>query len=90
MSGRWGVRVDARMLVGPDTTRVLIDATPSIARSGLSGFIEAGTNPAVVFSNDPSTGRRSTLSGPALQAFEVFKGGLQSRILLTVGVFRRF
>lgn len=90
ISSRWGLRLDVRMLIGPDSTRMLVDATPSIARSGPSGFVEAGTNPAVVFSNDPSTGRRSTLSGPALQGFEVFKGGLQSRTLVTVGVFTKF
>jgi hypothetical protein len=90
MSSRWGLRVDARMLIGPDTTRVLVDATPSTARSGPSGFVESFTNPAIQFSNDPSTGRRSTLSGPALQGLEVFKGGLQTRTLLTVGIVRRW
>jgi hypothetical protein len=90
LSDRWGVRVDGRMLLGPDSTRLLIDATPSSARSGPSGFVESFTNPAIQFSNDPSTGRRSTLSGPALQEFDVFSGGLQTRTLVTVGVFRRF
>ena len=90
LSCRWGFRVDARVLAGPDTTRVLLDATPVSARNGPSGFIESYSNPGVQFSNDPSTGRRSTLSGPALQAFEVFAGGLQTRTLLTVGIVRRF
>jgi hypothetical protein len=90
LSDRWGVRVDGRMLLGPDATRIVIDASPSTARTGPSGFIESFTNPAVQFSNDPSTGRRSTLSAPALQDFEVFSGGLQTRTLLTIGVFRRF
>jgi len=90
LSARWGLRVDARMLLGPDTTRVLIDATPSSARTGPSGFIESFTNPAVQFSNDPSTGRRSSLSAPALQDVEVFKGGLQTRTLVTFGICRRF
>ena len=90
MSSRWGLRVDARMLMGPDTTRVRIDAMPSTTRTGPSGFVESFTNPAVQFSNDPSTGRRSTLSGPALQGVEVFKGGLQTRTLVTIGIVRRF
>jgi hypothetical protein len=89
-SGRWGIRADARMLIGPDTTRVLIDAAPSMARTGPSGFIESFTNPAVQFSNDPSTGRRSSLSAPALQGVEVFKGSVQTRTLVTVGILRRF
>jgi hypothetical protein len=90
LSDRWGVRVDGRMLLGPDATRIVIDASPSAARTGPSGFVESFTNPAVQFSNDPSTGRRSTLSASALQGVEVFSGGLQTRTLLTVGVFRRF
>jgi hypothetical protein len=90
MSDRWGIRIDGRMLLGPDTTRIVIDAAPSITRAGPSGFVESFSNPAVQFSNDSSTGRRSTLSAPALQGFEVFTGGLQTRTLVTVGVFRRF
>lgn len=90
VSDRWGFRADARMLLGPDSTRVVIDATPSSARTGPSGFIESFTNPAVQFSNDPNTGRRSTLSAPPLQGFEVFSGGLQTRTVVTVGIFRRF
>jgi hypothetical protein len=90
VSDRWGVRIDGRMLLGPDTTRIAIDASPALVRTGPSGFIESFTNPAIQFSNDPSTGRRSTLSAPALQDVEVFSGGLQTRTLLTVGVFRRF
>lgn len=90
MSDRWGLRVDARVLMGPDTTRVLVDATPSTTRSGPSGFVESFTNPGVQFSNDPSTGRRSTLSAPALQGFEVFSGGFQARTLLTFALVRRF
>jgi hypothetical protein len=90
LSGRWSLRIDARLLMGPDTTRVLVDATPSTARSGPSGFVESFTNPGVQFSNDPSTGRRSTLSAPALQGFEVFSGGFQTRTLLTVGIVLRF
>jgi hypothetical protein len=86
----WGFRVDARVLAGPDTTRVLVDATPSSARSGPSGFIESFTNPGVQFSNDPSTGRRSTLTTPALQGVQVFSGGVQARTLVSVGICRRF
>jgi hypothetical protein len=90
MSDRWGLRIDGRMLLGPDATRITIDASPATVRTGPSGFIESFTNPAVQFSNDPSTGRRSTLSAPALQGFEVFSGGLQTRTLVTIGVVRRF
>ena len=90
ISGGWGLRIDARLLMGPDTTRVVVDATPSTTRGTPPGFVESFTNPGVQFSNDPSTGRRSTLSAHALQGFEVFSGGFQSRTLLTVGLVRRF
>ena len=87
---KWGVSVDARALVGPDTTRVRVDAHPSSVRGVPADFIELFTNPAIQFSNDPATGRRSTLSGPALENFEVFSGGVRSKILVTVGLSRRF
>jgi hypothetical protein len=90
VSSRWGFRVDARVLIGPDSTRVLLDASPSAIRGAPAGFIESFTNPAVQFSNDSSTGRRSTLSGAALDGFEAFGGGVQTRTLITFGVSRRF
>ena len=90
MSEKWGLRFDVRLLMGPDTTRVLVDATPAMTRNGPSGFVESFTNPGVQFSNDPSTGRRSTLSAPALEGFEVFSGGFQTRTLLTIAIARRF
>ena len=90
LSGPWSLRVDVRLLMGPDTTRVKVDAAPLSTRSGPAGFVESFTNPGVQFSNDPSTGRRSTLSAPALEAFEVFSGGFQTRTFLTIGIVRRF
>jgi hypothetical protein len=90
LSSTWALRIDARVLVGPDSTRVFLDAQPSSVRGVPAGFVESFTNPGVQFSNDPSTGRRSSLSGPALQEFEVFSGGFRSRTLVTLGITRRF
>ena len=90
LSSVWALRIDARVLLGPDTTRVFLDAQPSSVRGVPAGFIESFTNPGVQFSNDPSTGRRSTLSGPGLQEFEVFSGGFQARTLVTVSFGRKF
>jgi hypothetical protein len=90
LSSDWGVRIDARVLLGPDPTRVVVDAQPSSVRGVPAGFIESFTNPGVQFSNDPSTGRRSTLSGPGLQAADVFTGGFHARTIVTVGITRRF
>jgi len=90
MTNALSFRADARVHVGPDTSRILIDTVSVNTRGTPAGFIESGTNPAIQFSNDPSTGRRSTLSAPALAGFEVFDGGTRTRILLTAGLVLRF
>lgn len=90
LSTAWALRIDARVLVGPDTTRVFLDAQPSSVRGVPAGFVESFTNPGVQFSNDPSTGRRSSLGGAGLQGVEVFSGGFQARTLVTMGFARRF
>jgi hypothetical protein len=91
LSDRWGLRLDARVLIGPDTTRVKLDAAPTFVRGGTEpGFVESFTNPAIQFSNDPSTGRVSSLGGAGLQGFDVFKGGTRARTQITIGVTRSF
>jgi len=90
LSGRWGLSFDARAWIGGNTTDLLIDADPEVRRGTPAGFIESFTTPSIQFSNDPSTGRTSTLSGDGLQGFKTFSGGVQTRVLLTVGVYRRF
>jgi hypothetical protein len=89
VSERWGWRIDARALAGGGI-RVRLDATPSIAIGTPAGSVESLTNPNIQFSNNPSTGRVSTLGGPALQRFVAFDGGVGMRFALTVGIFRRF
>ena len=89
-SSKWGLRGDVRMLIGPDGTRAIVDAQPASVRGTPAGFVESFTNPAIQFSNDPATGRQSSLSGPGLQSVEVFKGGTLARTQITVGVTRRF
>jgi hypothetical protein len=89
-SPAWGLRVDARVLAGPDTTRIRLDATPSFVRGTPAGFIESFTNPAIQFSNDPATGRQTSLSGEALHDVEVFNGGVLARTIVGVAIARRF
>jgi hypothetical protein len=91
-SDKWGLRIDARLLVGPDATRVTVDATPTFIRAAgaASGFVESFTNPAIQFSNDPSTGRVSSLSGSGLNGADVFQGGARARPQITAGITRRF
>jgi hypothetical protein len=91
MSDRWGFRIDGRVFIGPANSRLLIDATPTVTPGSPAGFIETTTNPNIQFSNDSATGRQSTLSGPALDGFTAFKStGIQTRTLITFGVFVRF
>jgi uncharacterized protein (UPF0548 family) len=91
LSDRWAFRIDGRVFIGANNTRLLLDAAPSVARGTPSGFIETFTYPNLQFSNDPSTGRESTLSGAPLDGFEAFRGeGIRTRILFAVGVVRRF
>jgi len=91
LSERWGLRIDGRVFIGPGGERITIDAAPESAPGAPAAFIESFTHPSVQFSNDPSTGRRSTLSGPRIQGFEVFSSdGLGTRFLVTVGLAARF
>jgi hypothetical protein len=87
----WSVRIDGRVFAGGPQTRLLLDATPTVPRGAPADFIETFTNPAIQFSNDPATGRRSTLSGPPIHDFAVFTNtGPPMRILITAGIVRRF
>jgi hypothetical protein len=89
LSRRWTLRIDARLLIGPSTTKTAIDASPSVVIGTPAGFIESFTYPNLQFSNNPSTGRESTLSG-SLSDFDAFKGGWQLRGRLTIGAAIRF
>ncbi len=91
LSPRWALHLDARALVGRDTTRVLVDATPSVTAGSPAGSIESLTYPNIQFSNDPAvTGRRSTLGAPPLDSFIVRKGdGWRVRVFVSVGVVVR-
>ena len=89
VSPRVGVRLDARMLLGPGATHLALDARPVVATGAPAGFVESFTYPNLQFSNNPSTGRESTLSG-TLENFDTSKGGWQTRIRLTGGVVVKF
>ncbi|HSC28495.1 MAG TPA: hypothetical protein VLD67_14550 [Vicinamibacterales bacterium] len=90
MSDRWGFRIDGRAYIGRPGTRILVDAEPAVTTGSPGGFVESFTNPSIQFSNDPSTGRLSTLSGPPLRGFELSSDDVQARLVLGVGVFARF
>jgi len=90
ISSAWSVNVDARVFIGGSDANLLLDASPSRVTGTPAGFIESGTSPALQFSNNASTGRQSTLSGPAISAFSAFSGGTALRVLVTFGIARRF
>jgi hypothetical protein len=90
LGANWGLHADGRVLIGPQRTRLLIDAKPAVVRGTPADSIETLTNPSVQFSNDPSIGRVSTLSG-SLDGFAAFtSSGVQTRVLITFGVFVTF
>ncbi len=87
----WGLSIDARVLLGRNTMQVLVSASPTVATGTPAGFIESATSPSIEFSNNPSTGRQSSLGAPALSDFALFAGtGLTMRVIVTIGVNRRF
>jgi hypothetical protein len=91
LSDRWGFRVDGRVLIGRENSRLLIDTAPDVQLDPPGGVLETLTNPNIQFSNDPATGRPSTLGGDPLDGFVAFNAnGLQTRVLVTVGVFVKF
>jgi hypothetical protein len=89
-SATWALDADVRVFIGPSGTQLLLDASPSVTTSTQAGEFETLTNPDLQFSNNPSTGRQSTLSGPSIQNFVAFSGGLQTRVLVAIGLVRRF
>ncbi|HYN08906.1 MAG TPA: hypothetical protein VES67_16105 [Vicinamibacterales bacterium] len=91
VSDRWGFKIDGRVLIGRENSRLLIDAAPVVDLRAAGDYFEMETNPNIQFSNDPATGRVSTLSEPPLAGFVAFKGtGIQTRVLISGGVFIRF
>jgi hypothetical protein len=89
LSPRWSLRIDARVLLGPRTTRVALTAAPNVATGTPAGVTQTLTYPSLQHSNNASTGRESTLSG-ALDGFDAFTGGWQTRFRLTAGLVWKF
>jgi hypothetical protein len=90
VSAQWGFRIDGRVFFGRPTLGLAIDASPSTAVATPAGFIQTFTYPSLQFSNNASTNRQSTLGGEPLDGFVAARGsGLETRVLITVGVFFR-
>ena len=90
-SPRWGIRADVRAYVGTNTIDTLVDATPRVATATPSGYIASTLTPSLQFSNNPSTGQSSTLSGPPIAGFRTFAGSETApHVVGSVGYFVRF
>lgn len=91
VTDRWGFNVDGRVLLGQGATRVVVDAEPSVATGAPADFVESFTTPSIQFSNDPATGRESSLGAPGLDGFETFSSDrLRARVIITAGIYWRF
>ncbi len=91
LSDRLGFSFDGRLLLGQQTLALLLDSEPAVTTGTPEGFIESFTTPAIQFSNNRTTGRESSLSGPPLTGFKAFSTtGLQTRYVITAGLFVKF
>jgi hypothetical protein len=91
LSERLDLMIDGRAYIGAPRLALVLDSDPVVTTLTPGRFIESFTTPAVQFSNNPSTGRNSTLSGAPLEGFRVFSAsGVQIRYVVTAGVAFRF
>ena len=91
LNDRFGLSLDARLLLGQQTLTVRLDSTPTVVSGTPEGFVESFSTPAIQFSNSRNTGRESSLSGTPLNGFKAFTtDGLQTRFIISAGVFMRF
>jgi len=90
-SARWSVRADVRAHISANKVDVLVDATPNVAMGTPAGAIASTLTPSLQFSNNPSTGQESNLSGPAIAGLRTFTGsGSAVQLGVTGGIFVRF
>jgi hypothetical protein len=93
LSDRWGVRADLREHLSGNRVRQKLEAAPSVvvAAAANAGTAVIGTFETIQLSNQNSTAVPTTLSGPTLRNFTMFKGtGMESRFSMSVGFFLRF
>jgi hypothetical protein len=91
LSERLDLMIEGRAYIGAPRLALVLDSDPVVTTLTPARFIESFTTPAVQFSNNPSTGRNSTLSGAPLEGFQAFSAsGVQIRYVITAGVAFRF
>ena len=87
---RRGVRLDARAHLSRDTTATWVHAQPETLVLTPAFVIPTGGNPSVQFSNNPSTGRVSSLSGQEVDLKTFTTTGWQRQLNISVGYYVRF
>jgi len=91
LTDRLGFSLDGRLLLGQQTLTLRLDSTPTVTNGTPEGFVESFSTPAIQFSNNRNTGRESSLTGEPLNGFKAFTtDGLQTRYIISAGVFIRF
>ncbi|MBI3492563.1 MAG: hypothetical protein HY047_12410 [Acidobacteria bacterium] len=91
VSSRWGVRLDVRAHLTRNSVSNVVDANASVATLTPVAVYAIPVNPAVQFSNNPSTNAQSSLSGAPINGFQTFGGsGTQVQIIVVPGFFWRF
>jgi hypothetical protein len=87
VGGRSGIRAEARLIVSPNDSRVLLTTRPTSVQAGV-GTVSVGPGPWIQFSRDSN--RVTSLSAPAVTEFEAFMGtGIRMQLLGTFGYFFR-
>ncbi|HYX67818.1 MAG TPA: hypothetical protein VE825_01695 [Terriglobales bacterium] len=88
---RWGIRVDVRDSISPNSVRNLLDANGSEVQVGAAGTCAIfGVSPDLQDCNNPAVGK-STLSGAPFTGFRTFSGdGIRHQLTVTGGLFWRF
>jgi len=89
---RWGLRLDVRDHVAPNSINTLLTATPNTPPGAPPAALALSTGGSnrLTFTNDPSFGP-STLSGPTIHGLKTFRpDGITNQLSTSVGVFYRF
>lgn len=89
LSSRAALRIDGRLLLGPNTTTLTLSTQPGVAAGAPGAVVLNLSNPGLQFSTRSDL--RTNLSDAPISDFQVFKAsGLQMRFVLSVGYVRMF
>ncbi|HXZ27906.1 MAG TPA: hypothetical protein VEG08_07900 [Terriglobales bacterium] len=85
----WGIRMDVRDYLSPNTIDNLVDASPSRVLGAPNVAFVFISSPTIQFSNNAALA--DTLTGPVITGFRTFSSnGVQQQIGISGGIFFRF